>query len=63
MPEDYVCNECGFTQDVAREEESCPFCGGRFVNLNDDVSVMDDRFGQDEESDEFGVSGELSEAA
>lgn len=59
MPDEFACQECGFTQDSISDGESCPFCGGGFVNLNDDLTTFDDRYGQDESDtadDDLGLS-------
>jgi len=55
MPDEFACQECGYTQEMASDGEGCPFCGGKFVNLNDDLATMDDHYGQDEaETDQAG---------
>ena len=52
MSEDYVCQECGFTQASTSDGETCPFCGGNFVDLNDELAVADDNFMEESDSEE-----------
>ena len=58
MPEEFVCQECGCAQEVVSFGEDCPYCGGKFVNLNDDLMSMDDEV--EESDDNFDVDGGFS---
>lgn len=49
MPEEFVCQDCGCAEEVVSDGASCPFCGGKFVNLNDDLVSMEADNGEFEE--------------
>lgn len=55
MSEESVCKECGFIQESIGDDDNCPFCGGSFVNLEDDAAMMDEKYNQEySDEDEFG---------
>ena len=58
MPEEYVCQDCGCTQETKSDGEVCPWCGGKFVNLNEDLADYEDQFQDNVDSgeDDFGFS-------
>ena len=54
MPEEYVCQDCGNYQEVVSDGESCPNCGGRFVNINEEL-VTDDLEDENSPEEDFNV--------